>query len=354
MASKHDTRHLSTVSNKEIEELLHQLTKQTDRLKVMYEQYFMGIQKVPPAQLHRDVERRLRELTQLNIRNTALRFRLANIKQKYGSYNSYWKRTMRQIEQGTYLPHIKALARKASRLNQEIPAEILAAMPKRVREKIVRDRERMQRLEQRKQAGKQTGGRVKAPAEADTPEWRKETAIAEDELGDFNLMDMNDDFDLDDAFGSIMAEADKAVTKHSEPKASAPPPPTPAAAKPTPRPTPRSTPKAASVPRPTQSKSPAKRPAPRPASRPAPRPARAAGGDSPIPGMTKKQTQDLHKRYNQGQQMVGGGKPVSYDQLMKTLKRQAPKILKQHSAKGVTFNVAIKGDKVILKAKPKK
>ena len=52
--------------------------------------------------------------------------------------------------------------------------------------------------------------------------------------------------------------------------------------------------------------------------------------------------------------MVGGGKPVSYDQLMKTLKRQAPQIIKQHGASGVTFNVAIKGDKVILKAKPKK
>ena len=41
----------------------------------MYEQFFMGIQKMPPSQLHRDIERRIREITQLQIRNTGLRVR---------------------------------------------------------------------------------------------------------------------------------------------------------------------------------------------------------------------------------------------------------------------------------------
>ena len=38
----------------EIEEALDALDKLVDRLKVMYEQYFMGIQKQAPAHLHTD------------------------------------------------------------------------------------------------------------------------------------------------------------------------------------------------------------------------------------------------------------------------------------------------------------
>ena len=43
----------------EIEEALDALDKLVDRLKVMYEQYFMGIQKQAPAHLHTDAERRI-------------------------------------------------------------------------------------------------------------------------------------------------------------------------------------------------------------------------------------------------------------------------------------------------------
>src|SRR5262245_49517935 len=63
----------------DIEEVLELLEQQLERLKVMYEQYFMGIQKMAPAQLHRDVDRGIRELMQMQIRNTALRYRFTNI-----------------------------------------------------------------------------------------------------------------------------------------------------------------------------------------------------------------------------------------------------------------------------------
>jgi hypothetical protein len=45
---------------------------------------------------------------------------------------------------------------------------------------------------------------------------------------------------------------------------------------------------------------------------------------------------------------------LSYDKLVSTLSKQAPAIMKQHNARGVEFNVVVKGDKVVLKAKPKK
>ncbi|MBA3456785.1 MAG: hypothetical protein H0T42_27095, partial [Deltaproteobacteria bacterium] len=125
----------------DIEEALDYVDKTLDRTKVMYEQYFLGMQKQPPTQIHSDVERRLRDLQQMSIRNTGLRYRFATLQQKFGSYNSYWRRTLRQIENGTYIRNLQKISRQAALSGEAIPEEILAAMPKRMREQVKRDRE---------------------------------------------------------------------------------------------------------------------------------------------------------------------------------------------------------------------
>src|SRR6185436_13772030 len=51
-----------------IEEALDALDQAFDRVKVLYEQYFLGIQKQPPQFLHGEVERKLRDLAELQIR----------------------------------------------------------------------------------------------------------------------------------------------------------------------------------------------------------------------------------------------------------------------------------------------
>src|SRR5688572_24309440 len=121
--------------------MLDVLDKTLDRVKVLYEQYFLGIQKQPPTFIHTDVERKIRDLAQVHIRNTALRYRYATIQQKFGSYNTYWRRTLRQIENGTYARNLSKISRRAAQTGEEIPEEILAAMPKRMREQVRRDRE---------------------------------------------------------------------------------------------------------------------------------------------------------------------------------------------------------------------
>jgi hypothetical protein len=136
VASKHEG-----LSTKEVEELLDAVDLTMERLKTLYEQYFLGIQKQAPAFLHNDVERKLRDLTQMNVRNTGLRYRLATLTQKFGSYNSYWRRTLRQIENGTYIRNLAKIGREAIARGSDIPEEILAAMPKRMREQVVRDRD---------------------------------------------------------------------------------------------------------------------------------------------------------------------------------------------------------------------
>src|SRR5256885_7923936 len=125
-----------------------------DRVKVLYEQYFLGIQKQPPTYLHTDIERKLRDLAQAQIRNTALRYRLATVQQKFGSYNSYWRRTLRQIENGTYGRNLSKIGRQAARSGEAIPEEILAAMPKRMREQVLRDRDLAIAVNARRNAAK--------------------------------------------------------------------------------------------------------------------------------------------------------------------------------------------------------
>ncbi|MEO8553363.1 MAG: hypothetical protein ABI678_25495, partial [Kofleriaceae bacterium] len=134
------------------EELLDAVDQNLDRLKTLYEQYFLGIQKQAPAFIHADVERKLRELAQLQLRNTRLRYRLATIQQKFGSYNAYWRRTLRQIENGTYARQLSKIGRDAIRSGAEIPEEILAAMPKMMRDRVLRDREAALTLARRRQA----------------------------------------------------------------------------------------------------------------------------------------------------------------------------------------------------------
>jgi len=135
----------------DIEELLDTIDKTLDRTKVLYEQYFLGMQKQPPMQIHTDCERRLRDLQQMQIRNTGLRYRFATLQQKFGSYNSYWRRTLKQIENGTYIRNLQKISRQAALTGEAIPEEILAAMPKRMREQVKRDREQALSIAKRRQ-----------------------------------------------------------------------------------------------------------------------------------------------------------------------------------------------------------
>ncbi len=70
--------------------------------------------------------------------------------------------------------------------------------------------------------------------------------------------------------------------------------------------------------------------------------------------MSERESRVLFEQYAKARRLVGDKREVSYGQLMKKLGKQAPKIMRDYKAKGVGFSVVIKGDKVVLKAKPKK
>lgn len=73
-----------------------------DRLKVEYDQYFLGFSKMPPEKLRKEVERTVRNYIGFNPPNTALKFRSQSLVQRVVTLRQLWDRTLQQIEDGTY------------------------------------------------------------------------------------------------------------------------------------------------------------------------------------------------------------------------------------------------------------
>lgn len=91
---------------------MNELETRVDRLRSLYDQYFMGIERVPPSVPHKDVDRRVQVLRREQIRNTGLRFRFQMIVQRYNTFQTYWMRICRQIEDGTYKRDVLRAKRK--------------------------------------------------------------------------------------------------------------------------------------------------------------------------------------------------------------------------------------------------
>lgn len=72
------------------------------RLRTLYDHWFHGIERTEPQQQRGEVDRIIQELRRQPQRNTALRFRFNQLVQRYTTFNTYWQRIARQIEEGTY------------------------------------------------------------------------------------------------------------------------------------------------------------------------------------------------------------------------------------------------------------
>jgi putative intracellular protease/amidase len=291
----------------DVEEIISELEHKVERLKILYEQYFMGIEKMEPQTQRKEVTRKMLELSQLNIRNTAMRYRFHALNQKFGSYQTYWGRVQREIENGTYYRSIARASREAARKGQDLPDEVMRALPKRLRDRIEKDRviiAASARAQKAAAAGAGASGGAVASGRPTPP-----PVLAEE----------RDDESFEQTFEQLF---------DSMTSAGAPNPLKPASAKPAKGPP--------TIP-PSGPAAPVK---PRPVSLPA--------------GMDEEKVRDLHRRYVAAKQALGDASEVRYEQILSTVAKQGPKILEQHGASAVDFGVVVKDGKVILKATPKR
>ena len=90
------------ITREGIEARLGEMEKKMDRLRSMYESYFMGMERTPPNTPRRDMNRMMLEMQQVMISNSSLRFRFQSLSQKWVLQITDWNRTMREIEAGTF------------------------------------------------------------------------------------------------------------------------------------------------------------------------------------------------------------------------------------------------------------
>lgn len=96
----------------EIERELEELETRIERLRALYEQYFMGLEKLEPLIARKDVDRRIWILRRVQVRNTGLRFKFQMLIQRYNTFQQYWVRVTREIENGTYRRDVVRAAKR--------------------------------------------------------------------------------------------------------------------------------------------------------------------------------------------------------------------------------------------------
>lgn len=110
--------------DKEIGGEIEQLEKDMHELRATYELYFMGVEKLEPVAQKDVIKAKLRRWQEMRPRNTALKFKIQQLKARMISQENYWQRTNRQREAGTYhRDRSKVKRREAELARAQIEAE---------------------------------------------------------------------------------------------------------------------------------------------------------------------------------------------------------------------------------------
>src|ERR1700759_1179198 len=115
------------MDQKQFEAMLSDGETRLRRLKMLYDQWFMGIERTEPAQLRKEFEDLLALMRREQISNPALRFRLQQLVQRHPPFATHWRRVARQIEEGTYQRDVlraKRLRRQNGQEREEGASEL--------------------------------------------------------------------------------------------------------------------------------------------------------------------------------------------------------------------------------------
>lgn len=88
-----------------VDEELEELDQGLKRLRVEYDQFFLGILKRPPEVLQGRMQKIIVKYSNQILRKTHQKFRFNQMNSKFQIYRQQWGRTLRQIESGTYRGH---------------------------------------------------------------------------------------------------------------------------------------------------------------------------------------------------------------------------------------------------------
>lgn len=111
-------------------------------LKIEYEKYFSGVEKVEPFRDRQAIQRLLRDFNETPMRVAQQRFRYQTLKARFQALELYWNRNLTMVERGTH-PKMRFradLKAKAPATEPRITAE---------QEAVLRERQERQEREER-------------------------------------------------------------------------------------------------------------------------------------------------------------------------------------------------------------
>jgi hypothetical protein len=341
------------VNAEELDLALEELENRLERLRALYEQYFLGFEKIEPAVARKDVDRRIYVMRREKIRNTGKRFKLQTLIQRYNTFQQYWQRICREIENGTYKRHVLRAERQLSK-EQQLTIATKRRFGKSLPPPALEAAAAADAASSFPPAGDEPPTDViprvpRAPSagfedqEPATAAFRKPVPItaAPPQPKPSPRPSKYESLDLDMGFLGSWAPPPAPVPVSAPSRAKAEPEPV-APRRETPPPKPRSAPRAAPAPeepRPVRAQ-----PPPKPA-RAAPPPAAASGG------LSDDRVKELHARFVQAKRDNKEGGQVSLEGLAKTLRETESKLRAQYKNRKIDFEIVVKDGKTIVKPK---
>ncbi len=143
-------------TNQSLRGRLDELEQKLFLLKMNYEKYFAGIDRVEPYREREELRRTIRELVEEQIKNPTQQFKFQGLKARFQIFELYWTRNLKMMEDGTH-PKMRfkadakvaqAAARAAAAAAAGVPADPHADAKAAEQEQVLRERsERMEREE---------------------------------------------------------------------------------------------------------------------------------------------------------------------------------------------------------------
>lgn len=99
----------------DLDVMLDELDTKIEKLKIKYEQYLIGVERFEPIKERKEIDRSIRLLQSQIFSRTAHRFKFHGLIQRFVTYQHYWNRCQRQIEEGTFRRDLARIQRDLKR-----------------------------------------------------------------------------------------------------------------------------------------------------------------------------------------------------------------------------------------------
>ncbi len=89
-------------NTEQIQKDIQDLGKLLEKLRIQYEQYFLGLIREEPIKMRNEVKTLLTRNHGVPIQNASLKFQLQQCVSRYSTFSTYWDRVLKEMEEGKY------------------------------------------------------------------------------------------------------------------------------------------------------------------------------------------------------------------------------------------------------------